>query len=293
MTLGFRQAMESTGLMPRDIVADGRFYRCPTSDKPRKRNGAYILTIDGRRGYWRNYATETDWNSWADGRPVTLVDQARHEAQMRQLHAMEARRRHAAIRGAREYFGTLAPLHGGHPYIEAKGLSMQGCVGLRVDGDALVIPMFVQHSLVSLQTISPSGDKRYRTGCPVSAASFTFDRRAATVTAFAEGFATGLAVYQCVPYARVVVCFDAGNLVKVAKATKARGLAVVCADNDWRGSVNTGVEKGRQAAEAIGCGLAYPHGINGTDWADAMNEWGSPARVRMEVMKGATYVASG
>jgi hypothetical protein len=54
--------------------------------------------------------------------------------------------------------------------------------------------------------------------------------------------------------------------------------------------VNTGVEKGRQAAEAIGCGMAYPDGIKGTDFADALAEWGHAARVRIAVLKGAKFV---
>lgn len=291
--MGFRQAMEAAGLMPRDIVADGRFYRCPTKDKPRKRNGAYLLTLDGRRGYWRNYATETDWSSWADGRPVTLAEQASHDAQLRRLRALEARRRAEAIQTMRRYFFGLPRMSGGHPYLAAKALSMRGCDQLRVDGDKLVIPMWIGDALISLQTISPSGAKLYRSGCPVSGASFSIGGHKPSVTALAEGFATGLAVHQCVPQARVIVCFDAGNLVKVAKALKVRGLAVVCADNDWQGNVNTGVEKGRQAAEAIGCGLAYPSGIRGTDWADAFIEWGSAAKVRVEVLRGAIYVPTG
>ena len=89
--------------------------------------------------------------------------------------------------------------------------------------------------------------------------------------------------------ARVIVCFDAGNLVKVASQFKARGLTVVCADNDGKSATNTGIDKGRQAAEAIGCGVAYPEGIDGTDWADALLERG-PARVRLGVMRGAQMV---
>ena len=48
-------------------------------------------------------------------------------------------------------------------------------------------------------------------------------------------------------------------------AAKLRGMAVVCADNDWqtagRTGINTGVQKGRSAAEALRCGVAYPDGI--------------------------------
>ncbi len=285
----FEDAMRAAGLMPRDIVADGKWRRCATAHKPKKKNGAYMLTPDGRRGYFKDYAQDAEWNSWHDDSPVSLGDRAKHEARMRELRRQETTQRIKAVRSARSHFYGLPLLKGGHPYLEGKGLSMRGCERLRVDGDRLVIPMFIADNLMSLQTIGPDGSKLYRQGCPVSGASFVLERPASTVTCFAEGFATGLAVYQCVPQARVVVCFDAGNLVKVAQAAKVRGLAVVCADNDWEGATNTGVEKGRMAAHAIGCGVAYPQGIRGTDWADALAEWLSPARVRMEVLRGATY----
>jgi putative DNA primase/helicase len=290
--MSFDAAMRAAGLFPRDIVADGKWRRCATAHKPKKKNGAYMLTIDGRRGYFKDYANDTDWNTWHDDRPMTMADHSKHERKLRELRQQEARRRAAAIRSMRAYFFALPPLRGGHPYLDGKGLSMRGCEGLRVDGDALVIPMWTGADLMSVQTIDPAGAKLYRAGCPVAGASFAIGDAKPAVTCWAEGFATGLAVHQCVPQARVVVCFDAGNLVRVAKASKARGLAVVCADNDWQGSTNTGVEKGRQAADAIGCGLAYPQGIGGTDWADAFREWGA-SKVRLEVLREAAYVASG
>jgi putative DNA primase/helicase len=89
----------------------------------------------------------------------------------------------------------------------------------------------------------------------------------------------------------VVVCFDAGNMVQVATEMKLRGMTVVCADNDWeaagRTGINTGIEKGRSAAAVLGCGVAYPEGIEGSDWADALAEWGErgPSKLRMEIMR--------
>ena len=77
---------------------------------------------------------------------------------------------------------------------------------------------------------------------------------------------------------------------------KLRGMAVVCADNDWqtaeRIGVNTGVQKGSAAAESLKCGVAYPEGIAGTDWADALLEWGESGRhrLRMEIMRHARVV---
>lgn len=270
----------------------GVWRRYKTEDKPHHRNGA--VKFMGDHGFVQNHATMTEVALWQSDLPSatpTPAEQKKRESEMRARRAREARERAGAISSMRRYFFGLPAFSGGHPYLAGKGLSPRGCEGLRIDGDKLVIPMWIGDALMSLQTIDADGAKLYRAGCPVAGASLCVGPQRPSLTCWAEGFATGLAVHQCIPKARVVVCFDAGNLVKVAQAAKVRGLAVVCADNDWKGSVNTGVDKGRAAAEAIGCGLAYPKGIDGTDWADAFKEWGSAAKVRVEVMRGAKVVS--
>lgn len=39
----FREILAQHDLLPEDILADGNLYRCPTRNKPYKRNGAYIV----------------------------------------------------------------------------------------------------------------------------------------------------------------------------------------------------------------------------------------------------------
>lgn len=292
----FYNTLLAFGLRPKQVVADGKFYRCSTDDKPKRKNGAYVLHPSGLRGYWHNYATDEGWNEWRDSRPVTPAHQRRIDSEAAAFRKAEYQRKQAAIASMRKYFASLQPLRNGHPYLEAKGLSMMGCTGLKVDGDLLVIPASAGGNLMSLQTITPDGEKKYRYGCPISGAAYQITRKSATVTCLAEGFATGLAVYQSIPNANVIVCFDAGNLPKVASLCSMRGMTVVCADNDWeteqRTGANTGVIRGKAAAEAIGCGLAYPEGIAGTDWADALIEWGEvgAGKLRMEILRKAGIV---
>ncbi|MDR7006073.1 toprim domain-containing protein [Paraburkholderia strydomiana] len=292
----FDQAMMAHGLIPRHVVGDGKWHRCPTEDKPRKKNGAYNLWIDGRRGYFINFATDVEAVEWRDDTPMAPRDRRAMDERIKRLRQQEAAARAQAVRRMREHWESLPILTEWHAYIERKGLSLRGCKGVRLEGDDLVIPMYRGGSLVSLQNITIDGQKLYRKGCSTRGASFVMSRTRSTVTCFVEGFATGLAVFQTVTNASVVVCFDAQNLISVAQDTKVRGMAVVCADNDWetqrdRG-INKGVENGRKAAEALGCGIAYPEGITGTDWADALQEWGDrgPAKVRMQIMKGARLV---
>ena len=267
----------------------GVWKRYPTDDHPKKRNGA-VKFMDNY-GFVQNHALMTEVAVWQSDKPVTEEQLKKQSAELAEMRRRDHVRRNDAVKQMRAYFAGLKPLRYGHPYLTNKGLSMQGCEGLRVDGDQLVIPMMRAGFLMSLQTITPDGEKKYRYNCPIKGASFVMSRRLPIVTCLCEGYATGLAVYQSIPQASVIVCFDAGNMVNVAKEINLTGMAVVCADNDWkteqRIGTNTGLLKGKEAAEAIKCGLAYPHGIEGSDWADALAELGDlgAMKVRTEIMR--------
>jgi putative DNA primase/helicase len=194
--LNFRSAMEIAGLMPRDIVADGRWYRCPTADHPKKKNGCYMLRSCGTRGFFKNYAVDDGWNEWQDDKPMTFALRKQADSELAAARMREAKRRATAVREMRSYWESLKPMRGIHPYLEAKGLSMMGCHGLRVDREFLVIPAMRNGLLMSLQTITPAGEKKYRYGCSIKSAVYPLARQGAVVTCLSEGFATGLAVFQ-------------------------------------------------------------------------------------------------
>lgn len=289
----FEQALQASGLLPRAIVADGKWRRCPTMDKPKKRNGAYVLHADGR-GYWRNWATDSDINSWSD-KSVTHsspVDLAAIERRRQQERAQRLR----AIDGARAHWARCATAHGLHPYLERKGLSAVGTQALRIWGDALVVPVLWKGRIISLQSITPDGQKRFWPGAPVKSGALVLDRPRAALTAVCEGLATGLAIFQSVRNARVIVAFDAGNLSPVVDTMRPTGSVVICADDDHgteaRRGFNPGREKATNAAELIGAGVAWPEGIEGTDWADALAEWGVSAhrRIERQIQAKARYV---
>lgn len=289
--MSFEAAMRASGLRPREIVPDGRWRRCPTDDKPRKRNGAYVLAFGGSRGAWKNYATEIEWNLWRDGSAKVDEESKRLAEAARRRDAQQRQRAVAAMRAR---FQGLPPLSGTHPYLESKRLSVRGCHGLRLDGEALAIPMMRGGRLMSYQRIWPDGVKLYRKHCPSEGASYDLKGRAPSITCLCEGFATGLAIYQTFDAAHVIVAFSAANLVRIAQDLRVHGMVVVCADNDAqtakRIGTNPGLVYGQKAAEAIGCGLALAPEEAGTDWADAlMNGW-SPVRVRMAIMREARFV---
>lgn len=273
-TQDFHSFLRSLGLQPKAIVADGKWHRCPTDDRPRSRNGSYKLAVDGQIGFAQNWAIHQEPVVW---RPEGIVAAPRVDRQeVSRRRAEEREWQDAAVRGAREFYEKSQPLLGGHPYLESHGLDMAGCFGLRVDAKGwLVIPAFRQRRISTVQRIAPDGTKRFWRGAPVKGASYTIDRRSATLTVLCEGFATGLAIFAAVQTCRVVVAFNAGNMAEVISEVPP-GLTVVAADNDHgtegRIGTNPGIVAAEYAAGLLGCGVAVPEGMEGTDWSDLRQE---------------------
>ncbi|MDB4873349.1 MAG: Virulence-associated family protein, partial [Gemmatimonadales bacterium] len=55
--MDFRSELEAVGFRPKAVEPDGKWYRCPTNDHPKKRNGAYKLATCGTVGFYQNHAT--------------------------------------------------------------------------------------------------------------------------------------------------------------------------------------------------------------------------------------------
>lgn len=293
--MSFENAMRASGLLPGAIVPDGKWRRCKTVDKPKHRNGAYVLHPDGR-GYWRNWATDDGINAWRDegATQARAIDPeiARRRREQERTYRVQA------MRSARAFWQRCRPLNRLHPYLERKGLTPLGCAGVRQHEANLVVPVMHGDWLVSLQQIAPKGEKRFWPGAPVKGGCFVLARDRSAVTCITEGLATGLAVFQSVRQASVIVAFDAGNLLPVIERMRPTGSVVICADNDagtqLRRGTNPGIEKARNAAELIGAGVAYPTDLEGTDWSDYLLEHGPQACRRIErlILAGARYVAS-
>lgn len=296
--MDFAQVLKIAGLEPRHITNDGKVYRCKTATHPNKQNGAY--SFSGDWGWFQDWATMSEAQIWFSDKPMTEARKREIETQRAEQRRADAMARIGSIKAMRTYFSGLNPLWGGHAYLDSKGLTMLGCAGLRVDGDVLVVPMYnAAGDLMSLQKIKPCGEKRYQFNCPTKALRLVLARDKSVITLFCEGFATGLTLFEAMPNASVVVCFDAGNLVNVARDFKARGLTAVVADNDHeteaRVGLNNGILKATQAAEILRCGMVYPTGIDGSDYNDLMVSFDKReaafAKIKGDIMRGVKMVA--
>ena len=131
--------------------------------------------------------------------------------------------------------------------------------GLRESEGKLIVTMRDAGVIHSVQTIGPDGDKRFHPGGRVTGCYFCTGKPDG-VLCIAEGYATGASIHEATGYA-VAVAFNAGNLLPVAKAIRARFpdmCLIVCADDDTKTEGNPGLTKACEAALAIGGLLAIP-----------------------------------
>ena len=227
----------SHGLVLDHVVSDGRWHRCPTDDKPRKKNGAYLF--DGSRGVVKNFATMDAYASFRDGANTGPVNRAELRARRALVEADQKARQDEARKQAEDMMRRA--VLDVHPYLKAKGFTEER--GLVLDGE-LLIPMreFRHYAQVnSLQRISGDGTKLFLPGGKAKGSVFFIGPLMSDERWLVEGYATGLSVHaalaQLYRKAQVVVCFSAGNLAYIGKLVKElRPKAYVFADNDESGA---------------------------------------------------------
>ncbi|SFE41225.1 toprim domain-containing protein [Nitrosomonas sp. Nm166] len=265
----FRQVMRDAGIAySGEIIADGRLHRFHIEGHKRgSLNGAYTLHIDGcPAGWFMDFTTglSQTWNSSSSSRiPYTVVKKikeakAQREAEIRQKHKEAANKAVSIWRKSK----PIARREN-HQYLITKQIQQHSA---RLYHESLVIPIYNESDqLVNLQFISPQGDKRFlyggrKRGC------FHIIGDLTKRILICEGFATGASLYEDCGQ-RVVIAFDAGNLLSVTK--NIRELSpdseiIICGDNDLSG---VGKKKAREAALAIGGKVMIPP-VPGQDWND-------------------------
>ena len=271
----FYSFIRSQGIIPPADLIPGKWIRCGTVDHPKKKNGSIKLALDGQIGWIQNHAIQSEpiiWRPNCDNAVLVTIDQAA-------IAKINAERRRALVEAtiaARAYYAACKPLRNLHAYLSNKGLGMQGCEQLRIDDKGwLIIPMLYNGKILSLQRISETGEKKFHYGASTKGSYFVIERQGATLTALAEGFATGMTIFNAIPSSRVIVCFNAGNMPIIAQSialsNMRSGMAVICGDNDHatlaKIGKNPGRDAGDKAAEILGVGAAYPE-CSGSDWND-------------------------
>lgn len=196
-----------------------------------------------------------------DERELTATERAAFARRMDALrchHDTEQRQRQAEAAAAALVRWTAAVPAQAHRYLSAKDVRAHGA---RIESNnTLLIPMRDSEGrLHSLQAIAPDGSKRFMPGGKVKGCYHAIGRPSGKL-AICEGYATGATIHEDTGHA-VAVAFNAGNLLPVAQALRAKYpclTLVVCADDDWKTEGNPGLTAATDAARAVGALLAVP-----------------------------------
>ena len=231
-----------------DHVVGGTWKRVPTTDHPRKTNGAYKLM--GRVGWVQNHATMVEPERWTSDEPLTEVQ---HQQVLRQAAEFTEKQRNGWARAAERAQQLIdAAKQTEHNYLAYKGLPAQ--LGLVTPQGELIVPMrhLQTNALQGAQVITwQPGIRRYEKkmlpGMRAKGAVLRLGPKHAARTWLVEGYVTGLSVQAALRLRRltdaVLVCFSAGNLQHVAGQLP--GEAAAFADNDESGT-------GERVAKATG-----------------------------------------
>lgn len=238
----FLRHAEAHGLIVRELISDNRWHRVPTTDKPRKKNGAYIF--DGRRGAVMNWATMTKPAPFLGGqepplpklRLRELAESAEREKKILQERAAQT----AAEMLSRAVLTT-------HPYLASKGFPNE--VGFVLDGELLVPMRDVRDytKLWGVQRITTES-KKFLYGSRTKGCVFRMGvASGATQRWVCEGYATGLSIFAALKDMRVngqvFVCFSANNAAWCSQYI--RKPAYFMADHDRSGVGAEAAKKSR------------------------------------------------
>lgn len=261
------------GLQASDLVTDGSIQRFrPDWERVKSKKRAwYVLYPFNRDDGSLVYSGSFGWFKGSDSYQFAVVlkadavtlskselhrlDQAAVEKRklVEQLRQSEAEKTRAE---ALQKFNAFN-IEGHSKYAQRKQIAT---LGVRFCRGSLVLPvMDFDGVLHGLQYIYENGDKRFMTGTAKTGHFCLIGKITdpAGLIGVAEGYATAVSCHMAVD-CPVLVAFDAGNLLPVAQALRARYPAakiVIFGDDDIDNPSNPGREKALAAARAV-CGRA-------------------------------------
>lgn len=211
-------------------------------------------------GYYGNHSLGISEKIEVDFKEWTAEEKAEYHAQMEadRQAAEQAKQEaiEACIAKANKIWPTLQD-NAVNEYLNRKKVK---AFGVRFCAGKLVVPMYNNGQLVSLQWIEADGSKKFMTGTPKKGSYFFISKPQpqAEIIALAEGYATGATIHMATGWP-VFIAFDAGNLESVALFIRQKwphAKIIICADKDESG---VGQQKAEKAAIAIRATVVMPH----------------------------------
>ena len=270
--VSFALSMTSAGLKsPENIIGDGNIHRFHVSgDKPGTRNGWYVF-FDGNisAGAFGSWKTG-QYEKWCSKQKAEMNsrDWLEYREKIKQIKLQQEkllRERQAAAVIKAQQIWSYSSFTVGSSYLPYKDVEAHGIKQYRL---AIAVPVRNgKGQLMSLQFISPAGEKSFLAGGCIKGGFHQIGKPTSTVY-IAEGYATGASLYEHTNSC-VLVAFNAGNLDAVASTAKSLYPAsnvVIAADNDVKTKGNPGVSAAVSAAIKHGLNIIIPP-ICG-DWND-------------------------
>lgn len=177
------------------------------------------------------------------------------EEDRNKLHAESAKE-------AIEFFETCQD-NPGSDYLKNKQLSQLYGAKTRLSssGRTLVVPMRdTGGNFWGYQEIYPDGTKRFGYGQKKSGHFHAIGSFESEIFYLCEGFATGASIFQAMGHC-VIIAFDSGNLINVAKALAEAypdKKYIICGDDDIFNEHNVGRECAEAAARAVMGKVVFP-----------------------------------
>lgn len=264
------------GAPPVSAITPDKLTRFATSDRRGDESGWCKLFPDGEGGVygcWRQGISET-WQARqpraSEDRTAFLerVKKAREEAAK-----IEADRRAECRAWSATTWENAKPATDDHPYLKRKGIQAHD---LKLFKESLIVQVQdLDGTIHGLQFIAPDGTKKFKTGTDKTGHYAKIGKSKEKTVIICEGWATGASIHMATGHA-VVVAFDAGNLLHVARNIRSRcpGFKIIiAADDDHATEGNPGLVKATETAQAVDGFLAKPvfssiRGPKDTDFND-------------------------
>lgn len=267
--VAFRDVLEDAGLIPNEIIPDGKLHRCPTKGKEHRQDGAYTFHLDSpTSGWWKNYRTG-EFDTWRarETRALTIDERIRLRARIeadKRIRQEEDTRRHTTTKIlVQKILRNAKEAHADHPYFVRKGIKPLGDICMTSNKKIIVPLLDARNTIWSLQFIGVTGDKRFLAGGKIQGCFFPIKGNDGPVY-ITEGYATGASVHAATKQT-VLVAFNCWNLQAVAETVRRLypdRIIILCADDDHTTATNTGInpgiEKATEAALSINGHLAIP-----------------------------------
>lgn len=275
------QQTQSYGLKINFIISNGSIIRCPfIGDKPSKKSGWYIAwnvyisgsyMLIGFYGSWKNGLERHSFKGDKDQFSQNKFEQYKKQVKKlleREKVKQKIKYKKASIR-AQSIFYKLTN-NGYSEYCKNKKIKPIGNVKFYLG--TLVIPVFKDDTIVSIQAITKTGFKKFLPGSKTAGGYFPIEGKGKV--ALVEGYATGVTIHLATGW-NIIVCFNTTGLVRVAPQLIGKDV-VICSDNDFgteaRTGKNPGIEASNKAARILKCKVLYPKeseiDLSITDWND-------------------------